>query len=161
VAIGTISYIVMVDYYNVLVVVKGIPNKETKKLVMEMAKSTNLVLLTDTEVHETESADTYAIGIKNPMDYDERNAYKWLKMATTFLSNYKDGASIDIEVYREIEICDERTVLAAECLFKGTASAIKPFDEDFPKMLISKEYTNLEKKKIDMPRIIINESLNL
>ena len=128
---------------------------------MEMAKSTNLVLLTDTEVHETESADTYAIGIKNPMDYDERNAYKWLKMATTFLSNYKDGASIDIEVYREIEICDERTVLAAECLFKGTASAIKPFDEDFPKMLISKEYTNLEKKKIDMPRIIINESLNL
>ena len=150
----------MVDYFNALVVIKGIPNKDTKLFVKGMAKATNLSLLTDTEVYETESADTYAIGIKNPMSYDERNADKWLKMAAKFLSSYKDGASIEIEVYREIEIYVEGTALAAERLFKGTVSAVKPFDKDFPKMLVSKEYTNLEKKKIEMPRIIINESSN-
>ena len=151
----------MVVFFNVLVVVKGTSDKDTKKLVKEIAKATNLSLLTDTEVYETESADTYAIGIKNPMSYNERNANKWLKMARTFLSSYKDGVPIDIEVYREIEIYVEGGALASECLFKGTISAIKPFDKDFPKMLVSKEYTNLEKKKIDMPRIIIHESLNL
>ena len=150
----------MVDYFNALVVIKGIPNKDTKLFVKGMAKATNLSLLTDTEVYETESADTYAIGIKNPMSYDERNADKWLKMAAKFLLSYKDGASIEIEVYREIEIYVEGAALAAERLFKGTVSAVKPFDKDFPKMLVSKEYTNLEKKKIEMPRIIINESSN-
>lgn len=150
----------MVEFFYVLVVVKRTSDKDTKKLVKEIAKSTTLILLTDTEVYETELAGTYVICIKNPMSYNERNANKWLKMATTFLSNYKDGAPIDIEVYREIEIYVEGAALAAECLFKGTVSAVKPFDKDFPKMLVSKEYTNLEKKKIDMPRIIFNESSN-
>ena len=156
--ISTTSYIVMVDYFNVLVVVKGIPNEDIKMFVKEMAKATNLSLFTDTKVYETESAETYAVGIRNPMSYNERNADKWLKMAAKFLSSYKDGASIDIEVYREIEIFAEGAALAAECLFKGTVSAIRPFNEDFPKMLVSKEYSNLEKKKIEMPRIISNES---
>ncbi len=150
----------MVVFFNVLVVVKGTSDKDTKKLVKEIAKATNVFLLTDTDVYDTELADTYAIGIKNPMSYNERNADKWLKAAAKFLSSYKDRASIDIEVYREIEIYAEGAALASGCLFKGAVSAIKPFDEGFPKMLVSKEYTNLEKKKIDMPRIIINESSN-
>lgn len=151
----------MEEYFKTLIVVKGASDKNTELLVKGMAQATNKMLLADAIVFKTVSADTFTIGIGNCSNYTKKNAEKWLMAIEKLFSNYKNGGLIVIEMYGEIEIFEDGTVIAAKRYFKDTISSKNPFDEYFIiMMLMIKDdiYTSLEKKKINIPRLITNDT---
>ncbi len=153
----------MEKYFKTLIVVKGASDKNTELLVKVMAQATNKMLLADATVFKTESADTFTIGVGNCSNYTKKKAENWLMATEKLFSSYKDGGPIDIEMYSEIEIFEDGTVIAAKRFFKDTISSENPFDEYFIiMMLMIKDdfYTSLEKKKINIPSLIANDTLN-
>ena len=153
----------MDEFFNTLVVIKAPAGNKTKTFVDYFAKTIEYELLVSTKIYETESQSIYAIGIKNVIgDYQLQKASKWIKNVSNILSSYNE--KIDVELYSEIEVFENGTAIAAKCLSKNVYSFKNTFDEYFVMMLLMMKdeiHTNVKKKKINIPILIINETSKL